>query len=297
MTSWRSTFAQMAMGIVLVAFCHGAHLQLNASNSALPQRRDSKETLPSVAALRLMSLGYKTLVADYYWLRAVSHFGDRRMQKQLYPNLAPLLQRTVALDPLFAGAYVFAGQALTLNGMDWSIPMEMLQEGLRARPDDWRIGFFLGFNAYYFMQDYPLSTRALSAAAALPDAPPFVAPLASRLAAEAGTPELGISLMKTMLAGTEDPKLRAMYAERLTLLTLELRLRDLQQAVDIYVTKNGKPPVSLQALVDAKILDKVPPDPLGGAFLLAGSTVETTHSTQRLRLQPGSLFRPKNASD
>ena len=297
MTAWRINFVQAALGIALAGLCHGVHLQLMDSHSALAQRKDSHEVLPTAGALRLMSLGYRNWVADYYWLRAVSHFGDSRMHRELYPNLGPLLSRTVALDPLFAGAYVFAGQALTFNGMDYSVPMALLKQGFAARPDDWRIAFFLGFNAYYLMQDYPLATRALSAAAASPQAPPFVAPLAARLSAEAGTPELGITLMDTLLAGTQDPKLHAMYQQRRTLLVLEQQLRDLQRAVNTFSEKNGHAPESLQTLVQANLVDTVPEDPLGGQYRLTGGKVETQHQALRLRLQPSAVLKQKHASD
>ena len=73
------------------------------------ERRDTsfdKEVMPSTEAARLISLGYDNLVADYYWLRAISHFGDRRMHAYDYPNLLGLMELVLALDPKFISGYL-----------------------------------------------------------------------------------------------------------------------------------------------------------------------------------------------
>src|SRR5947208_2581053 len=96
---------------------------------------DPRETFASEESLRLMALGYRNVVADYYWLRAISHFGTTQMHAVHYPNLEPLLRRITALDPYFAEAYFFAGTALTVKGMDPHASIELLTRGIHYRAD------------------------------------------------------------------------------------------------------------------------------------------------------------------
>lgn len=243
------------------------------------------EALPSVRALEVMALGYRSLVADYYWMRALSHFGDQAMHPKLYPDLAAFLERVLALDPYFATGYFFAGTALTIKGMDPQPSIRLLERGLRYRPDDWHIAFLLGFNAYYFAGDYALGARALAIAARLPGAPPIAKPLAMRLAAAAGEPEIGLSLLESIVPSLTDEQLKEEYEERRRLLELELQLKHLNKASARYQARHGKPPATIGDLVGPGLLQSIPDEPLGGRYSLSSSgMVTTSNDAKRLRL-------------
>ncbi|HET6344049.1 MAG TPA: hypothetical protein VFH51_03910, partial [Myxococcota bacterium] len=144
---------------------------------------------------------------------------------------------------------------------------------------------------------YGRAARALAAAAALPDAPPFVGPLAARMAATAGEPEAGLQMVESLMQGMRDPALLETYGERRRLLLLEVHLKHLQRAVDRYREAHGAPPATLAALVGAGLLRAVPEDPLGGTYGLdAAGHVTTVHEAQRLRLRP-EVRQPTHASD
>lgn len=269
---------------------HLAHLGLN--DVELPAPESFRDTLPSTEALRITSLSYSSLVADYYWLRAISHFGTTEMDAVDYPDLEPLLRRVLALDPYFAAAYHMAGTALTIKGQSYSASVELLETGMRYRPDDWRIPFFLGFNAYFFLHDYDLAARAMARAARLPGSPKVAGPLATRLAAEAGRPEIGLRLVDTMLETLEDEKLREVYLERRKKLLLEQELRSLDEAADRFEKQRGRRPRALDELIGAGLLRSLPAhDPLGGTYYLdEHGRVQTTRDAERLRL-PAEIER------
>src|SRR5437667_198043 len=73
--------------------------------------------LPSGKAVKQLSLGYSSLLADIYWTRAVQYFGGKhRDQSMRYDLLYPLLDITTDLDPQLIEAYqsgsVFLSQPL-----------------------------------------------------------------------------------------------------------------------------------------------------------------------------------------
>lgn len=280
----------LVLALVLLALLTATHQAHLALRTALQQQQShagayQHAILPSSTALSLMSLGYKEMWADYYWLRAISHFGDEAMHPYNYPDLLPLMQRVLTLDPYFGGAYYFAGTALTLQGMKLAPVMTLLRQGMQYRPDLWFIPYLLGFNAFYFLGDYPTAAQAMAQAAAFPDAPPETGPLATRLAAEAGLPEVGIKFIDRILPSISDAKLRATYEERRRLLQLEVDIAWLNQAVQRFREKTGRTPTSLTELVHHGDLQYVPTDPMGGTYSLdhAGH-VQTT--TTRLHLVP-----------
>ncbi len=274
--------AGMLIATALVA--HLAQRELDASPLAKPE--SLAESLPSVRALELLAVGHRSLVADYYWLRALSHFGDKSMHAALYPNLQALTSRIVALDPYFADAYFFAGTALTVKGMDPQPSIDLLEQGLRYRPDDWRIPFLLGFNAFYFKNDYRRGAQALALAAKNPAAPPVACPLAARLAAEAGAPEVGLQLIDSIIPGITDEKLKNDYAERRLLLELELQLKFLNDASQRYQSARHALPRVLDDLVGPGLLRSLPEEPLGGTyFVTPEGQVRTSNEERRLRLK------------
>jgi len=267
----------------------------------------------SQPALDILSLTYRSLVADYYWLQALSHLGERSWFRYNYPNLEPLLKRVLTLDPYFAYAYVFAGTSLTLGvtqGPGALLPLqrrgkerqrrpegyrertitlaqELLEQGILYRPDVWKIGFILGFNYFYYVQDFKRAAEVLSGVAKIPGSPPQSAPLAMRLAAESKSPEIGLYLIDSLLPSVEDEAIKKEYLLRKDLLLLEQELLWLKKTAALYLERMGKKPQTMEDLVGVGLLKSLPPqDPLGGKYFIndAGDVL-TTSDDDRLRLE------------
>ncbi|MEM6731448.1 MAG: hypothetical protein AAF658_07815, partial [Myxococcota bacterium] len=256
--------------LLLVVAAGGAHVAHRAfDRSERPEAASLEETLPSPYATRLLSLGHYPLAADYYWLKALSHFGDATMHRSLYPNLEPFLDRASTLDPYYKSVYRMAGTALTLHGMDVGLSNRLLERGLRYRPDVWEIPFYLGFNRYYFEQDYDGAVEVLSLAASMEGAPEYTAGIATRLAAEAGRPEVGLRLVEEILSGLpedEIDELRKQYTERRDLLRLEVELNWLNAAAERFAEVKQRRPESLAELREIGLLKTIPNEPLGGTY-------------------------------
>ena len=80
------------------------------------------DTLPPVTWLRSpelskrVTLGFDSLLADAYWIRAVQYYGDAKLstsKKKEYGLLYPLLDITTTLDPRFNIAYRFGAILLS----------------------------------------------------------------------------------------------------------------------------------------------------------------------------------------
>lgn len=239
---------------------------------------------PESHILRWWALGYPQLVADSFWLAAIHHFGDGRMHARNYPELVPLMERVIQLDPYFAAAYQFIGTAMTLKDMPIAKPLAWLALGTALRPDQWKIPFLWGFNLYYFEQDNLLAAKALALAAKHPQAPEHLGLLAGRLAAQAGEPATGLALIETLLHHAQNEQSKQALQERYQQLLHEYHRDQLQQAARQFAAQSQAPLQQLQQLVQAKLLPAIPEEPLGGVWLVSRGQIES--SSEQLRLRP-----------
>jgi hypothetical protein len=236
-----------------------------------------------------LSFGFRSLLADFTLLEAIQVLPQRHgdmtpeIAGPIDRRLSRLLDYTVQIDPKFTGAYRFAAAALPHESMDGRTAygvldaMRILEQGLRERPEDWHMGFLLGFMQSYYLRDYPAAARSLAAAARQNGAPPWVGLLATRLAAQGGDLFVATSLAEAMLAQANEESTRKEWQDRVDALHMERDLRAIEDAAQRYREAKGHPARSVQALVAAGFLPGVPREPHGGRYVLeADGTVRST---------------------
>ncbi|HJQ25540.1 MAG TPA: hypothetical protein VKA60_16590 [Blastocatellia bacterium] len=122
-------------------------------DGASPQEIVSDETLYlSGDTVKRMSLGMEGLAADIYWIRTVQYFGGKLIDSGLPLSatarvrmdlLAPLLNIVVTLDPHHIPAYRFG--AIFLPERDLPAAIALLEKGIEANPNEWRLYQDLGY--------------------------------------------------------------------------------------------------------------------------------------------------------
>ena len=247
---------------------------------------------------RPFSFGMRSLVADITFLEAVQVHGGRKGNVVAADRAASaddraltrLLDYATELDPKFCGAYRYAGSALPRHTLDGKVTgvvatETILRRGTRECPDDWRISFILGFIESFYLGKMDAAASAMAEAARHPDAPRYVAFLATRLAADAGAVDLGEQLAEAMEAEASEDATRAAWHERLLDLQMERHARELQAAVDRYKKREGKLPRTLDVLVAAGDVRQIPPEPHGGRWLIDADGEVGSSAAPRLRVR------------
>ncbi len=142
--------------------------------------------------LRRMAPGFESVLADVYWLRTVQYFGAQRRfsEEKRFELLLPLITITTDLDPRLEMAYRYGAVFLCER---WptgkGAPEEgvaVLERGVRALPNSWRLRQDLGYFRYIFLNDAAGGARVLLEAAKLPGAPFFLESLAGAILARGG---------------------------------------------------------------------------------------------------------------
>jgi len=207
--------------------------------------------------VRRLVPGFDNLAADLYWLRTVQYFGgQRRFDKgKRFELLQPLVDITTTLDPRLEIAYrygaVFLSEPPPLGAGRPHEGIAVLQKGVAALPESWRLRQDLGFFHYLFLHDAETASRVLLEAADLPGAAFWLRTLAADLVAKGGDRAASRRMWQQMYEQAEEGIIRD--NARLRLLILDtLDLRDaLRQAVAEFQRRNRRLPTRLTELVRA----------------------------------------------
>lgn len=258
-----SVLAVLVVGHLVVAF----HLQEQRAGFA--QQREELLVLPP-AAMKLLSLEYRDLVADLIFSRTLSFHGGvlkrgEKLDAQTWQAIYQRLDASSQLDPYFVDPYYFGQAVLT---WDAQMPREanaLLDRGRRYRTEDWVMPFFMGFNAFYFLHDKPQGAAYLMEAARRPGSPSLAGLLAARLSSESGGGEIAIAFLQELEAKTDDQATKKEMRRRIGALR---GIWVLEQAVEAYRGRFGSAPADLSELVKRGVLGELPTDPYGGVFYL-----------------------------
>ncbi|HVM75900.1 MAG TPA: hypothetical protein VMT75_09680 [Candidatus Saccharimonadales bacterium] len=230
-------------------------------------------TLRSPRILKSMSLEYAPLVAAIYWTRVVQYYGEKhRLHQANLGLLWPLLDIATTLDPQILPAYrfgsVFLGEKPPGGAGRPDQAIALLNRGIQANPDEWRLYQDLG-NLYYFdLHDYPKASAAFEEGSKNPKALIWMKVMAAKIAAEGESLETSYFLWKQVYDTTTDPSIKQNAEDHLLLMQAELEMRAINQAADQFEKQSGHRAARIGELVEAGLLKSIPKDPAGYPFVL-----------------------------
>ncbi len=270
----------------------------------LPDTSDEAIYIASPTALRRLTVGFNTLAADLYWIRAIQYYGGtkRRLEQQPtvaepppaladdteYRHLYELLDITTSLDPRFDIAYrfgsVFLAEAYPSGPGRADLAIRLLEKGISQRADKWQYMQDVGFVYYWYLGDYHRAADWFERASRVPGAPNWLQPLAATTLARGGDRRTSRAMWLSILQSADEDWLRTQAEHRL----LQLRALDdidaLQAIVDQVARETGQPPRDWTTLIASRRLRGVPRDPAGTPYAL------TTDG--KVRLGDGSALFP-----
>jgi len=272
-------------GVLLLASIGWLQGELDRRQDRTVVQIEGLAQLPKGEHLKPALLGYHHLGADILWLRLVQVIGKKRNSADEYEWMYHALDVITTLDPQYAYAYYAGGVILGDLANRPDLSNRLLERGVSANPDVWNIPFLLGYNYYFLLGDPAKGAEHIMEAARRPDGPSYLPGLATRMAAEAGSPDTALAFLEARLWETQDPEMRKFLANRMKEVIIERDLRTLEDAVEVYRTQYQTLPAKLADLVASGILPMLPQEPFGGEYhldLKTGSVSSSTHP-ERLR--------------
>ena len=278
-------------GLLLLAGVGWLQGELDRRQDRTVVQIESLAQLPKGEYLKPALLGYHHLGADLLWLRLVQVIGKKRNSADEYEWMYHALDVITTLDPQYAYVYYAGGVILGDLANRTDLSNRLLEKGVNANPEVWNIPFLLGYNYYFLLGDPAKGAEYIIQAASLPDGPSYLPGLATRMAAEAGSPETAVAFLEARLRETQDAEMREALAKRMKEVIIERDLRILESAVEAYRTQHGTLPATLTDLVAAGALPSLPQEPFGGDYRLNPKTGSVSSSTHPERLR--TFFKRK----
>ncbi len=246
---------------------------IDAQRESLNEERD-EVLLRSRKLVKAMSLEYAPLLADIYWTRAVQYYGNKHMRGQANLELLwPLLDITTTLDPNLLVAYrfgaMFLSQAAPGGAGRPDLAVQLIQRGIQANPEYWRLYEDLGFVYYFDLKDYQKASEAFLEGSKRPNAQIWMKVMAARIAAEGESFATSAFLWQDIYNSTTDPTIKKNAELHLQLLRVREDCKQLDALADEYAKRYGKRPTHMNELVWAGLLPGIPADPLGFAYIFS----------------------------
>jgi hypothetical protein len=223
--------------------------------------------------VKKLSLEYAPLIGAIYWTRVVQYFGEKhRLHKTNLDLLWPLLDITTTVDPHLMPAYrfgsIFLGESPPRGAGRPDLAVQLLERGIAANPEEWRLYQDLG-NVYYFDEkNYAKASAAFAEGSKNPHAQIWMKVMAAKIAAEGESPETSYFLWLQVYQTTSDPMVKKNAEEHLQLLQVELDLKEINRLADEYEKRTGHRATRMGELLEPGLLKGIPRDPAGYAYVL-----------------------------
>lgn len=273
-----------AVGFLLLVLLVPAQMLLHDWHNATPELRQMMY-LPSAEYLKMVSLGYREVLADMLWLQAVQVMGERKLSNEQGEWLYRAFDAITTIDPKFVRVYEAGALALCSLVVLPEASNRLLEKGMQYNPKEWKLPFILSINYYFEMADDKRAADAMALASRLPGAPEYTARLAAKLYVNAKTPQVGIDLLKEAYESSTDENVRQALDVRLKEMIIERDVDMLERAIAEYRTMHQRLPKSMNELVGQGVLSAVPTEPFGGHYVYDGSTGKVWSSEMKARMR------------
>jgi hypothetical protein len=297
--------------LAVVALLMGVAIWLQRvreTSFALQTPDDEALYLKSGTAARRLTVAYRTLAADLYWIRAIQYYGGtKRMfapdgtvvspsaphvqeSRRRYDLLYPLLDLTTTLDPRFHIAYrfgaIFLAEPYPGGPGRPDLAIALLEKGLREQPDRWDYMQDIGFVHYWWRHDYEAAALWFGRAGQVPGAPWWLKSLAANTLAQGGDRRSSRIMWQALLQNAEIDWLRREAEKRLAQLKALDDIDLLQKQVDEFAARNGRLPMRWNV---------VPLDPSGTPYEIdVNGRVQLSRQSPLFPLPAEPATRPRS---
>ncbi len=244
---------------------------------ALREEANEEEMLylPNQNLLNYFTAGMNSIVADLLWLRTVEYtVTEFHNEARKFTWLEHMLSTITRLDPGFEGAYVNGGALLAAIGAD-DAALRLLKPGVIALPGSTDIPVEV-FKVYVLNRhDRPEAPviaghylRMAAERSADPGQRQFFLNVVHGLQRQNGLAHEARRIWEDTLKTSQDQVMRDIAREKLIDLAIRDNMAALNPILGQYESLRGRKAASMQELVEAGLLEKVPQIPDHGEYFI-----------------------------
>ena len=227
--------------------------------------------LPSLTALRFLSLHDYQLAADTLWLQNIQYYGQGNPYGT-FPSMPKILDLITKLDPKFEYPYEFAMVVLPFMGFK-DEAVQIGERAQQAHPNNGLLTFYLASDYHLFKKDYAKAAYYYQKAIEEPGSPSGARQLAATALNSVNTKPDDLLVARDYwkvvydhATNDDDKKTDLNWISQLQ------TAYDLEQQIINYKNHFGYYPATLQALVDTHFIPSIPDSPVNHPFVLDPST-------------------------
>lgn len=201
----------LGLGLCALALTHPLH----GSARSAKLNHDKPLYLPNGSALDLISFGFKNMLARVLWFQTINYFGKQYANEKNFRWLFHMCDLVTTLDPKALHVFRFGAVMLAWEANAPHLSIELLDKAISHRPNDWIFYYLRGFTYMFFLKENERAREDFLKGARLPEAPPIMARLATRVASDAQNDQEAILLLEDLIRTTPDPTAREALTSRL----------------------------------------------------------------------------------
>ena len=203
-------------------------------------------------AMKRLTLAFNGVAADWYWLRSLQYVGrkivnyedthagkfDLNSLSSLDLRLLPsLLRMTTTLDPQFLEPYYYG--AFILPDLNPDEAISLLNHGIAANPDKWRLYQHLGY-IYWQRGDYQKASDVYATGARIAGAPAWMLAMSARMKAEGGAGQAAREMYTHLSEASDDPNVKEMVQKQLMRLDSMAERDKIRRVLSEHAAKIGR---------------------------------------------------------
>lgn len=203
-------------------------------------------------AMKRLTLAFNGIAADWYWIRSLQYVGRKVINYEdshagrfdlgdlssLDLRLLPsLLRMATILDPQFLEPYYYG--AVVLPDLNPEEAIALLNHGIAANPDEWRLHQHLGY-IYWQRHDYHKASEVYAAGARLPGAPPWMTAISARMKAEGGSRGAAREMYRHLGESSDDEAVKEMVTKQMMRLDSLDERESIRRTLNDYAAASGR---------------------------------------------------------
>jgi len=246
--------------------------KINAARDAMRQEQD-EVLVRSPKLMKALTGEYATLAADIYWTRAVQYYGGKQLgQDTNLESLWPLLDLATTLDPHLIPVYrfgaTFLGEPEPRGAGRADLAVKLLERGIDANPEAWRLNQDLG-NVYYLeLKDYQKAGQVYLDGSRKPGAAVWMKVMAARFLEKGESRETSAMLWSEVYESSRDEALKENARINLELLRADEDIEHINAIAEQFAKQFGRQPHSVREMATSGMIGGEPLDPVNYPYVL-----------------------------
>lgn len=257
-----------ARRMLVAALLVGLAVATGASEAALERQAQADPGaellyLPNGKYLKLLSLGYDSVLADAIYLWSIQYYSNYE-RRDRYRYVEHVFDGVITeLDPHFVDAYWIGALILTVEAREVDAGLRLLEKGIDNNPEQWILAYLAAWEAYHAGR-FEQAGEYFARAAEIPGAPASVVRMRAGMRNKAGDIGGAIRLWQEIAEDpASDARSVAIAKRQLRQLNVKFDLARLHDAIGAFRTDNGRFPQTLEELSRRGYIASVPRDPSG----------------------------------